>query len=110
MENNIPEGQQSIDNYEQETNRATVRTRLKNLDSIREQAINDSSQDLHQIADRLSQVEIHGSSEDVDSIENILKMLEHPVEVLQELKVFLEDTLKLQEKLHQKHSQMDSEY
>lgn len=89
--------------------RPEIRMKLQNLNSIREQAINHSAQLLFEIADQLARIEFLGTSSDVDSIENILKMLEHPVEVLQELKVLLEDTLKLQEKLHPKHSQKDSE-
>ena len=36
-------------------------------------------------------------------------MIEHPVQVLQELKHFLEDTLKLEEMIRPKHPQTDSE-
>ena len=90
-------------------NRQEVRTRLKTLESIREQAINHSAKLLLEVVDQLEKIVLQYDDSDVDLIENILKMLELPVEVLQELKVLLEDTLKLQEKLRQKYLEKDSE-
>jgi len=108
MKNDTPEGQQSIDDEDARA-RAELRTRLKRLETIHKEAADYSAKLLQDSALSLANLQFVGNDSDVQSLEKIANNVEHAVQVVQDLKGVVEDTLKLEEVIRPKHSQTDSE-
>lgn len=89
--------------------RQKIRTRLKKLETIHKETANYSAKILQDSAHSLANLQFLGDDSNVQSIKTIVNNVEHALEVVQDLRGVVEGTLRLEEKIRQKHSQTDSE-